>query len=82
MYHYQPSTALEELSEEAQLPNPVHIRDMIVRTRLSPEHARELNHKFQEYLHSFGETQIWHAGFWSNWLVRLTSKSLMIVIRF
>lgn len=56
MYHYQPSTALEELSEEAQLPNPVHIRDMIVRARLSPERALELNHKFQEYLHSFAET--------------------------
>jgi hypothetical protein len=57
MYHYQPSTALEELREEALLPNPVHIRDMIIRSRLSPETALELNHKFQEYLQSFGETQ-------------------------
>jgi hypothetical protein len=57
MYHYQPSTALEELREEALLPNPVHIRDMIIRSRLSPEAALELNHKFQEYLNSFGETQ-------------------------
>jgi hypothetical protein len=57
MYHYQPSSALEELREEALLPNPVHIRDMIVRSRLSPETALELNHKFQEYLESFGETQ-------------------------
>jgi hypothetical protein len=57
MYHYQPLTALEELKEEALLPNPVHIRDMIVRTRLSPESALELNHKFQKYLHAFGETQ-------------------------
>jgi hypothetical protein len=30
---------------------------MIVRTRLSPESALELNHKFQKYLHAFGETQ-------------------------
>ena len=57
MYHYQPSTALEELREEALLPNPVHIRDMIIRSRLSPETALELNHRFQEYLQSFGETQ-------------------------
>jgi hypothetical protein len=57
MYHYQPSTALEELREEALLPNPVHVRDMIIRSRLSPEAALELNHKFQEYLHAFGETQ-------------------------
>jgi hypothetical protein len=57
MYHYQPSVALEELREEALLPNPVHIRDMIIRSRLSPEAALELNHKFQEYLNSFGETQ-------------------------
>jgi hypothetical protein len=62
MYHYQPSTALEELREEALLPNPVHIRDMIIRSRLSPEAALELNHKFQEYLNSFGETQALARG--------------------
>lgn len=57
MYHYQPAAALEELEEDAILPNPVHVRDMIIRARLSPDHARELNHKFQDYLHSFGEAQ-------------------------
>jgi hypothetical protein len=57
MYHYQPATALEELQEEAVLPHPVHVRDMIIRARLSPEHALELNHQFQEYLHAFGELQ-------------------------
>ena len=57
MYHYQPAAALEELQEDAVLPNPVHVRDMIIRARLSPERALELNHKFQEYLHSFGEVQ-------------------------
>ena len=34
MYHYDPSTALEELTEEATLPNPVHVRDMILRKHL------------------------------------------------
>jgi len=34
MYHYDPKTALEELAEEATLPNPVHVRDMILRKRL------------------------------------------------
>jgi hypothetical protein len=57
MYHYQPAAALEELQEDAVLPNPVHVRDMIIRAHLSPERALELNHKFQEYLHSFGEVQ-------------------------
>ena len=36
MYHYDPQTALEELSEDAMLPHPVHVRDMIVRSA----HAR------------------------------------------
>jgi len=31
MYHYNIQTALEELNEEAVLPNPVHVRDMILR---------------------------------------------------
>ena len=57
MYHYQPALALEELEEDAVLPHPVHLRDMIIRARLSPDHALELNQRFQEYLHSFGETQ-------------------------
>jgi hypothetical protein len=57
MYHYQPALALEELEEDAVLPNPVHLRDMIIRARLSPDHALELNQTFQEYLRSFGETQ-------------------------
>jgi hypothetical protein len=57
MYHYQPSAALEELQEEGLLPNPVHIRDMIIRARLSPESALELNQKFHQYLQAFGEAQ-------------------------
>ena len=57
MYHYQPSMALDELEDEAVLPNPVHVRDMIIRARLSPSHALELNQMFQQYLHFFGETQ-------------------------
>jgi hypothetical protein len=55
MYHYQPATALEELQEDAMLPNPVYVRDMIIRARLSPNHAMELNRKFQDYLHTFGD---------------------------
>jgi hypothetical protein len=57
MYHYDPQTALEELQEEAVLPNPVHIRDMIVRARLQPDQALELNRKFQTYLEAFGGAQ-------------------------
>ena len=57
MYHYDPQTALEELQEDAILPNPVHIRDMIVRSKLQPDQALELNRKFQTYLQAFGDTQ-------------------------
>ena len=57
MYHYNPETPLEELTEEAALPHPVHVRDMIVRSELTPDRAIELNRKFQSYLHAFGEAQ-------------------------
>jgi hypothetical protein len=57
MYHYDPNTALEELAEEATLPNPVHVRDMILRKRLSPNKSLELNRLFLEYQKFFGETQ-------------------------
>jgi hypothetical protein len=57
MYHYDPNTALEELTEEATLPNPVHVRDMILRKRLNPEKSLELNRQFVEYQKFFGETQ-------------------------
>jgi hypothetical protein len=58
MYHYDPQTALEELKEEAVLPNPVHVRDMIIRSELSPDQALELNRKFQSYLQAFGNAQM------------------------
>ena len=57
MYHYDPKTALEELNEDAVVPHPVHLRDMIVRARLQPDRALALNRGFQEYLHAFGELQ-------------------------
>lgn len=57
MYHYDPTTALEELTEDATLPNPVHVRDMILRKKLSPDRSLELNRMFVEYQKSFGETQ-------------------------
>jgi hypothetical protein len=57
MYHYDPKTALEELTEEATLPNPVHVRDMMLRNHLSTEKSLELNRLFVEYQKFFGETQ-------------------------
>ena len=57
MYHYDPATALEELSEEALLPNPVHLRDMILRKRLTPDRSLEINRLFVEYQKFFGEAQ-------------------------
>ena len=57
MYHYDSKTALAELKEEAVLPHPVHLRDMMLRTKLDPATAVELNREFQDYLAHFGETQ-------------------------
>jgi len=57
MYHYNPSTALDELTEEAALPNPVHLRDMILRKKLSASQALKLNRIFVEYQKFFGEAQ-------------------------
>ena len=57
MYHYDPKTALEELTEEANLPNPVHVRDMLLRKKLTPDKSLELNRMFVEYQKFFGETQ-------------------------
>lgn len=57
MYHYDPSMALEELREDAVLPHPVKLRDMILRTKLDATAALDLNREFQEYLARFGEAQ-------------------------
>jgi hypothetical protein len=57
MYHYDPNVALEELNEEATLPNPVHVRDMILRKRLTADRSLELNRKFVEYQKFFAEAQ-------------------------
>ena len=57
MYHYNPKMALDELQEEALLPHPVKLRDMILRNQLGPQEAQLLNHDFQEYLTRFGELQ-------------------------
>lgn len=57
MYHYDPNTALEELIEDATLPNPVHVRDMILRKKLTADRSLELNRLFVEYQKFFGEAQ-------------------------
>lgn len=57
MYHYDPNAALDELRDDAVLPQPVHLRDMILRTKLEPTSALDLNRDFQEYLEQFGEAQ-------------------------
>ena len=56
-YHYDPEQALEELSEEVILPNPVHVRDMIFRARLPAEEALDVDRDFEAYLSQHGELQ-------------------------
>jgi hypothetical protein len=57
MYHYDPKAALDELRDDAVLPHPVHLRDMILRTKLDPDTALDLNREFQSYLSQFGDVQ-------------------------
>lgn len=57
MYHYDPTIALEELTEDALLPHPVKLRDMIMRIKLAPNEAQVMNQEFQDYLTRFGELQ-------------------------
>jgi len=57
MYHYDPNTALEELNEDAVLPNPVHLRDMLLRAHLDADHSLEYNRLFVDYQRRFGELQ-------------------------
>jgi hypothetical protein len=57
MYHYNPATALEELTEDATLPNPVHMRDMMLRAHLNADASLEMNRIFLEYQKHFGEAQ-------------------------
>jgi hypothetical protein len=57
MYHYDAATALEELQEDANLPNPVHVRDMILRADLTPDQALDMNRQFVAYQKAFGDVQ-------------------------
>lgn len=54
---YDVQAALDELKEDAVLPHPVRLRDMILRTQLDAGEALELNREFQSYLTHYGETQ-------------------------
>jgi hypothetical protein len=57
MEPYDVKTALDELKEDALLPHPVRLRDMILRTPLDAEEAIEMNREFQSYLTHYGEVQ-------------------------
>jgi len=57
VYHYDPATALEELNDDAVLPNPVHLRDMMLRAHLDVDHSLEYNRLFVDYQKRFGELQ-------------------------
>lgn len=59
---FDPAAALDALHEEAVLPNPVLLRDMILRTEHSPEEALDLNRKFTAYQQAFAEAQRLAAG--------------------
>jgi hypothetical protein len=57
MDRYDPKSALDELNEDALLPHPVRLRDMILRVNLAAGDALDLNREFQNYLNLFGQTQ-------------------------
>ncbi len=57
MDRYDAKSALDELREDALLPHPVRMRDMILRMKLNAGDALEMNREFQSYLTHYGETQ-------------------------
>lgn len=57
MEPYDIKAALDELKEDALLPHPVRLRDMILRTSLDAAEALDMNREFQSYLTHYGETQ-------------------------
>jgi hypothetical protein len=57
MEPFDVKSALDELKEDAVLPHPVRLRDMILRTPLDAGEAIEMNREFQSYLTHYGETQ-------------------------
>jgi hypothetical protein len=57
MDRYDAKSALEELREDALLPHPVRMRDMILRKQFNAADALEMNREFQSYLTHYGETQ-------------------------
>ena len=57
MPSYDAKAALAELKEEAVLPHPVRLRDMMLRAKFDPDVAVELTREFQSYLSHFGESQ-------------------------
>ena len=54
---FDAQTALEELQEDAILPHPVRLRDMILRVRVDARDALDLNREFQDYLAAYGQIQ-------------------------
>jgi hypothetical protein len=57
MQNYDAASALDELMEDAVLPSPSNMRDMLTRASLKPEEALEMNRKLQSYLLAFGEAE-------------------------
>jgi len=57
MEPFDVKSTLDELKEDAALPHPVRLRDMILRTPLDASDAIEMNREFQSYLNHYGETQ-------------------------
>jgi len=54
---FDAKSALDELQEDAVLPHPVRLRDMILRIRLGAQDALDINREFQGYLAAYGQTQ-------------------------
>ena len=57
MEPFDVKSTLDELKEDAVLPHPVRLRDMILRTPVDAGEAIEMNREFQSYLTHYGETQ-------------------------
>lgn len=50
-----PKDVLQDLNDEALLPNPVKVRDLLFHAQLAPDQSLELNRQFTDYQKHFGE---------------------------
>jgi hypothetical protein len=74
MYHYDPNTALEELTEDATLPNPAHVRDMMLPSILRPINPCGLTGCSSSIRNFLARRRSWGRKFCGSWRGKVLSQ--------